>query len=128
MKYVSILLMHQPSLKPHAFELQVKGCFWSLAFGLNSQTLCTQNGKIVSYKFKVCQSVHHHTIQINHKPDATVFQFIILTFIYSSTCIRRFPAHHQEPNDCSGSLWFYLCIMVITVLCSWSGRPARPRT
>jgi hypothetical protein len=48
------------------------------------------------------------TIQINHQPDATVFQFIILTFIYSSTCFGRFPAHHQELNDCSGSHWFYL--------------------
>jgi len=50
------------------------------------------------------------------------FQFIILTFVYSSTCFGRFPAHHQEPNDCSGSLWFYLRIVVIVVLCSWSGR------
>jgi hypothetical protein len=24
-------------------------------------------------KFKVCKSVHHRTIQINHQPDATVF-------------------------------------------------------
>jgi hypothetical protein len=55
-------------------------------------------------------SVHHRTIQINHQPDATIFQFIILTFIYSSTCFGRFPAHHQELNDCSGS------------------RPSRPRT
>jgi hypothetical protein len=72
--------------------------------------------------------VHHRTIQINHQPDATVFQFIILTFVYSSTCFGRFPAHHQELNDCSGSLWFYLRIVVIAVLCSWSGRPARPQT
>jgi hypothetical protein len=43
---------------------------------------------------------------INHQPDATVFQFIILTFVYSSTCFGRFPAHYQELNDCSGSLWF----------------------
>src|SRR5215475_4274144 len=79
-------------------------------------------------KFKVCKSVHHHTIQINHQPYATVFQFIVLTFVYSSTYFGRFPAHHQELNDCSGSLWFYLRIVVIVVLCSWSGRPARPRT
>jgi len=46
-------------------------------------------------------------IQIKHQPDATIFQFIILTFIYSSTCFGRFPAHHQELNDCCGSLWFY---------------------
>ena len=46
------------------------------------------------------------------------FQFIIVTFVYSSTCFGRFPAHHQELNDCSGSLWFYLRI----------GRPAGPTT
>ena len=44
--------------------------------------------------------------QINHQPDATIFQFIILTLIYSSTCFGRFPSHHQELSDCSGSLWF----------------------
>jgi hypothetical protein len=75
-------------------------------------------------KFKVCKFVHNRTIQINHQPDTTIFQFIILTLVYSSTCFGRFPAHHQELNDCSGSLWFYLCIVVTVVLCSWSGQPA----
>jgi hypothetical protein len=46
-------------------------------------------------------------------------------FVYSTTCFGRFSAHYQELNDCSGSLWFYLRIVVIAVLCSWSGRPAR---
>ena len=63
-----------------------------------------------------------YVIQINHQPDATVFQFIILTFVYSSICFGGFPAHHQELNDFSGSLWFYLRIVVTVVLCSWSGR------
>ena len=67
-------------------------------------------------------------VQINHQTDATIFYFIILTFIYSSTCFGRFPVHHQEVNDCSSNLWFYVRIVVINVLCSWSGRPARPRT
>jgi len=71
--------------------------------------------------------VQHRTIQINHQPDATIFQFIILTFVYSSTCFGRFPVHHQELNDCSGSLWFYLRIVVTVVPCSWSGRLARSR-
>jgi hypothetical protein len=53
-----------------------------------------------------------------------IFQFIILTFVYSSACFGRFSSHHQELNDCSGSLWFCLRIVVIVVLCSWSGRPA----
>ena len=73
------------------------------------------------YRFKFCKSVHHRIIQINQQLDATIFQFIILTYIYSSTCFGRFPGHHQELNDCSGSLWFYLRIVVIAVL----GRPDR---
>jgi hypothetical protein len=72
--------------------------------------------------------MHHRTIQINHQPDATIFQFIIRTLIYSSTCFGRSPAHHQELNGCSSSLSFYLRIVVIAVLCSWSGRLALPRT
>ena len=56
------------------------------------------------------------------------FQFIILTFVYSSTCFGRFPAQHQELNDCSGSLWFCLRIVMTVVLCSWSGQPAGPTT
>ena len=40
---------------------------------------------------------------------------IILTLIYSSTCFGRFPSHHQELNDCSSSLWFYFCVVVIVV-------------
>jgi len=79
-------------------------------------------------EFKVCKSVRHCTIQIDHQPDATIFQFIILVFIYNSTCFGRFPAHHQKLDDCSSSLRFYLHIMVIAVLCSWSGQMARPRT
>jgi len=51
-----------------------------------------------------------------------IFQFIILTFVYSSTCFGRFTVHHQDFNDCNGSLWFYLRIVVTVVLCSWSGR------
>jgi len=53
---------------------------------------------------------------MEHQPDATIFQFIILTFIYSSTCFGPSPAHHQELNACSSSLWFYLRIVVIAVL------------
>ena len=56
------------------------------------------------------------------------FQFIILTFVYSSICFGRFPSHHRELNDCNGSLWFYFRIVVTFMLRSWSGQPARPRT
>jgi hypothetical protein len=43
-------------------------------------------------------------------------QFIILTFIYSSTCFGRPHAHHQELNNCSSSLWFCLRSVVTAVL------------
>jgi hypothetical protein len=43
-------------------------------------------------------------------------QFIILTFIYISTCSGRTHAHHQELNNCSSSFWFYLRSVVIAVL------------
>jgi hypothetical protein len=79
---------------------------------------------------RIVMSVHHRTIQTNHQPDATILQFIILTFIYSSTCFGRSTTNHQELNDFSSSLWFYLRIVVIVGLCSWSvrlaGLPARP--
>ena len=75
-----------------------------------------------------CKSVHHRTIQIDHQPDTKIFQFIILTFIYSSTCFRRSSARHQELNDCNSSLWIYLRIVVIAVLCSWSVRLTGPTT
>ena len=48
-------------------------------------------------------------------------------FVYSSTCFGRFPAHHQKLNDCSGSLWFCLRIVVIAVRFFVFG-PARPQT
>jgi hypothetical protein len=94
-------------------------------------------GKRITH-FETSQKQHHiyeqfgsnflNIIKINHQPNATIFQFILLTFIYSSTSFGLFPAHHQELNGCSGSLWFYLRIVVIVVLCSCSGWPARPRT
>jgi len=56
--------------------------------------------------FKVCKSVHHHTIQINHQIDATISPVYYLTFIYSSTCFGRPHAHHQEHNNCGSNLWF----------------------
>jgi hypothetical protein len=89
-------------------------CMWVL----QDHTLVRQQKHWCCF-FNDCKSVHHRTIQINHQPDATIFQFIILTFIYSPTCFGRSPAHHQELNDCNSSLWFYLRIVVTVVLCSW---------
>jgi hypothetical protein len=43
--------------------------------------------------------VHHGTIQIDHQPDATIFYFIILTFIYSSTCVRGRAGYNRPDHD-----------------------------
>ena len=92
--------------------------------------ICVENALIkgthISRLLSVYQSVKlcFFSIQTNYQPDATIFRFIILTFIYSSTRFGLFPAYHQELNDCSGGLWFYLHIVVTVVVCSWSGRPA----
>jgi hypothetical protein len=88
---------------------------------VNTYSTVSKTSRLDS-KFKIFKSVHHRTIQINHQPSAKIFQFIILTFIYSSTYFGRFATHHQELNDCSSSLWFYLRVVVTVVLCSWSGR------
>jgi len=55
-------------------------------------------------------------------------QFIILTFIYSSKYFGRPHAHHQELNNCSSSLWFYLHIVVIAVLLVVFGPVTGPNT
>jgi hypothetical protein len=62
-------------------------------------------------------------IQINHQPDATIFQFIILTFVHSSSCFGAF----SRPSSGAQRLWwqplvFYLLIVVTVVLFSWSGQ------
>jgi len=54
-------------------------------------------------------------------------QFIILTFIYSSTCFGRPHAYHQELNKCGSSLWFYLRSVVVAVMLVVVG-PAGPTT
>jgi hypothetical protein len=75
------------------------------ASSYNSNKSPTRCNNFPLYYPDDCKSVHHRTIQINHQPDATISHFIILTFIYSSTCLGLSPAHHQELNDCSSSLW-----------------------
>jgi hypothetical protein len=131
--------------KTHCNSYQYPYIFLRLISAVHTQSLCISYTLNIEFCFResfcfLIESISNqkaadtccltfgtgvsHLIQINHKYYATIFRFIILTFVYSSTCFGRFPAHHQELNDCSGSLWFYLRFMVIVVLCSWSGRPA----
>jgi len=62
----------------------------------------TSSGVIISFCTIICiVIILSSSIQINHQPGATIFHFIIQTFIYSSTCFGRSPAHHKELKDCS---------------------------
>jgi hypothetical protein len=73
----------------------------------------------------------HRSFTFNSNKSPTKcnnFPVYFLTYIYSSTCFERFLAHHQELNECSGSLCFYRWSVLIVVLCRRSGWPARPRT
>jgi hypothetical protein len=78
------------------YLVKLDDCYCLVQFSLDVFVwgyLTSQSG---IYKFKICKFVRHRTIQINHQLDATIFQFIILRFVYSSTCFGWFPAHHQE--------------------------------
>jgi hypothetical protein len=69
------------------------------------------------------------SIQINHQPDATIFKFIILTFVYSSTCLGRFPVHHQELMTAVAATGFtFLSWWQSCFVRGRAGRPARPPT
>ena len=114
-------------------------CLFVCLFVLFTIRLCSLykiEMKSQNLKFKVCKSVHHHTIKINQPTRCNNFSSLLLMFMYSSTCFRcphahhqptrcnnfsslllmfmysstcfRCPhAHHQELNNCSSSLWFY---------------------
>jgi nitric oxide reductase large subunit len=43
-------------------------------------------------------------------------KFYYWTFMYSSTCFGRPPAHHQELNNCNSSLCLYRWSVVVAVL------------
>jgi len=42
-------------------------------------------------EFKVCTSVQHRTVQINHQPDATIFQFYYPDVYLQLNMFRAFP-------------------------------------
>jgi hypothetical protein len=112
---VCVYSLSYPACRAHA-------PYYVVTYGLSGSNFFCQ---IISKRLDFRETVFNiRCVQINHQADATISQFVILTFVYSSTCFGRSPAHHQELNDCSGSLWFYLRIVVTIVLCSWSGRPA----
>jgi len=81
-------------------------------------------------RFKACKSVHHRKIQINHQPDATIFQFIILTFIYSSTYFGRFPSPiiRSSMTAVAASGFTFVSWCQSCCVCGRAGRPARPQT
>jgi hypothetical protein len=113
----SQVVPHTCTLKLQTASLRAKVCMRRLLYGMaDGSVLRVSIRKIILFGTGFL-----YLIQIYNQPDAKIFQFIILMFVYSSTCFGRFPAHHQEFNNCSGSLWFYLRIVVIVVLCSWSG-------
>ena len=64
--------------------------------------------------------------QINQPTRCNNSSSYYLTFMYSSTCFGRPHSHHQECNNCSSSLWFYLWNLLVAVMLVVVG-PARPQ-
>jgi hypothetical protein len=63
------------------------------------KTHCTRNPRIARSNgalFNDGSGKLFLLIQIDHQPDATVFRFIILRFIYSSTCFGRYPGPARQ--------------------------------
>ena len=65
----------------------------------------------------------HMSFTFNSNKSATwckkFFSLLSWRLFTAQHVLGVFPVHHQELNDCSGSLWFYLHIVVIVVLCWW---------
>jgi hypothetical protein len=77
------------------------------------------------HNFSSLLNITLHFKEIN-QPDVTISLVYYLMFIYSSTCFGRPHAHHQELNNCSSSLWFYLRSVVVAVLLIVVGPAGRP--
>jgi hypothetical protein len=99
-----ILCIFSTNISTEYFKHAAHSPFFFLVYVLF--TFYIQNVLKFQCKLNGLKSVHHRTIQINHQRDATIFPFIILTYVYRSTCFGRFSALHQELNDYSGRLWF----------------------
>jgi hypothetical protein len=100
---------------------------WNILFTAHKHlTVGSYNKSQRDALFKVCKSVHHHTIQINHRLDATISP-VYYPDVYLQLSMFRAPAHRQELNNCSSNLWFYLRIVVIAVLL-FVFEPAQTRT
>jgi hypothetical protein len=61
-------------------------------------------------------SVHHRIIhtEITNKMQQCIGIYYS-TLIWSSTCFRQHTAHHQEPKNCTSSLWFYIRMRLMDV-------------
>jgi len=86
---IFVLLDNTSNIRCTVWPLRTQSIyFFKTIIELNSQKWisCYRKRRLTEsgfflIKFKVCKSVQHRKIQINHQPDATIFQFIILTFI-----------------------------------------------
>jgi hypothetical protein len=58
------------------------------------QTSLHSRRQVMYCEFKVCKSVHHHAIQINHQLDATVSSVCYLDFCLQLNMFRASSRHH----------------------------------
>jgi hypothetical protein len=89
---------------------------------------CERTKKIKYYEYLRQILRVFTTFQINQPTRCNNFSSLLLdVYSYvSSTCFGRPHAHRQELNNCSSSLWFYRCSVVVAVLLVVVGPIGRP--
>jgi hypothetical protein len=54
----------------------------------------------------------HNSYRITNKMQQRIRIYYSM-FVWSSTCLERHTAHHQEPKNCTRSLWFYIRVRLL---------------
>jgi hypothetical protein len=84
----------------HTFRIRNTFCF------LLQQWL-HERASMLRYTFRVCRSVHLHTLKWINQLDAAInYRFIACHLNTSQQCFGHPYAHHQKPINCSSNLWF----------------------
>ena len=68
------------------------------------------------FTFKVCKSVHHHTIPINQPTRCNNFSSLLIDVYVQLNMFRASSCPLSGAHNYSSSLWFYRWSVVIAVL------------